>query len=306
MKDPSRTAAVLEEGLDEIGRLEDVLSNWRADSELSRLNARAGKGATEVSPTLFAAVTASLEWARETGGTFDPTVEPLTRRFRTGPANANPAPQPPSRLAGLSAVGWSRVKLDAARRTVILPAGGGLDMGGIGKGIALDAAARVLAARGIHDALLDAGGQLLALGSPPGEMGWTVAAADPADRARPTYPLILKDVSLATSGNSQRPGEIVNPATGRPVEGRYSATALALDATSADALSKALFVLGPQRGETWARRRADLLALFLEPVGPSTDLPRMSGSLSPAPPGHFLFITASPNRQQRSLHVEVR
>ena len=307
VKSPSHTAAALEEALEEVSRLENVLSNWRSESEISRLNARAGKGAAEASQTLFAAVSSSVTWARETGGAFDPTVEPLTRRFRTGGLHADPVAQEPSPGAIPAAGGWMQVRLDSSAHTVTLPAGVGLDMGGIGKGMALDLAARVLLGRGIHAALLDAGGQLLALGSPPGEMGWTVSIADPASRQRATFPLILRDVSLATSGNSERPGEILDPGTGKPILGRYSATALALDATSADALSTALFVMGPLRGEAWAKPRSDLLAVFLEPAEEADSPPRAIGTLRPAPPGHVLFITARhQDGHPGSLHVEIR
>ena len=300
----SKTASALEAALEEIGRLEDVLSNWRNQSEVSRLNAQAGEGAMRVSPSLFMAVSSSLFWARETGGAFDPTVEPLTRRFRNGQSHS--MSHEPSSAGSPSVVGWNQIRLDPETRTVAMPPGAGLDLGGIGKGIALDLAARVLAQHGVHDALLDAGGQLLALGSPPGEVGWTVTPADPGDRQRPTYPLILSGVSLATSGNSERPGEIVDPATGRPVDGRFSASALALDATSADALSTALFVMGPVRGEAWARPRSDLLALFLEPAEKADGLPRASGTLRPAPAGHFLVITSRPRDGHRRLNVEIR
>src|SRR6185436_18856437 len=171
----SKTASALEAALEEVGRMEDVLSNWRNQSEVSRLNAQAGEGAMRVSPSLFMAVSSSLFWARETGGAFDPTVEPLTRRFRNGQSHS--MSHEPSSAGSPSVVGWNQIRLDPETRTVAMPPGAGLDLGGIGKGIALDLAARVLAQHGVHDALLDAGGQLLALGSPPGEVGWTVTPA---------------------------------------------------------------------------------------------------------------------------------
>jgi thiamine biosynthesis lipoprotein len=118
---------------------------------------------------------------------------------------------------------------------------------------------------GVEAFLLDAGGQLLAGGAPPGEGGWPAAIADPGDRSRPACALLLRDVSAATSGNAERPGEILDPATGVPVSFRGSATALAPDATSADALSTALFVMGPERGLAWSRAHADLAAVYLEP-----------------------------------------
>jgi thiamine biosynthesis lipoprotein len=108
--------------------------------------------------------------------------------------------------------------------------------------------------------------------------GWPVAVADPARRDRPFLPLLVTDVSAATSGNAERPGEIVDPATGATLRWKGSATAVAPDATSADALSTALFVLGSERGTRWARRRRDVAAVFLDPGdrGPT----RISGTVS--------------------------
>ena len=298
-------ASSLESALDEVQRLELILSNWNQESELSRLNARAGKGATRVSGELFAAVDSALRWARKTGGAFDPTVEPLTRLLRSG----NSIPGPTSAAGPVRGPGqrvrWKEIVLDPVAGTVEIPAGGGLDLGGIGKGIALDRAARILSAGGIHNVLLDAGGQILAVGSPPGERGWRVALADPADRQEPAYTLLLRDISMATSGNSERPGEIVDPATDRIVAGRYTATSFAADATAADALSTSLFVMGPQAGAQWARQRTDVLALYLDsPVegGP----PRASGTLTPPAPGHSLEVSATWNRDRGRLHAENR
>ncbi|HEV8375909.1 MAG TPA: FAD:protein FMN transferase [Candidatus Polarisedimenticolia bacterium] len=295
-EDAREVGESLEAALDEVEHLESLLSNWRKDSELSLLNARAGRGAIPVGRELFDVLQASLRWARITDGAFDPALEPFTRAFRGGaPPGAHAAP-------GRE---WKRMRLEVRESSVLLPRGTGIDLGGIGKGFALDRAAAVLEKRGIRAALLDAGGQILALGSPPGEPGWRIAVADPRDRGHPALELVLRDVSAATSGNSERPGEILDPETGVPVAGRFSATALAAEATAADALSTALFVMGPARGEAWARGRSDVLVVYLEPGSRRQEALHLSGSLARPPHGEFWLVTARGSGHHRSVHAEM-
>jgi FAD:protein FMN transferase len=173
---------------------------------------RAAGRPVPVSADLFAAAEAALRLARETGGAFDP-------------AHAAPG-------------GWKAARLDAAARAIELPPGGRLDFGGFGKGWALDRAAEVLRARGVRAARLNFGGQVLAFGDPDGRGGWeAVVPGAPA-------PILIKDQSVAVSGDDQRPGHIVDPATGRPVRRTGFAAALAPTGAEADAWSTALFVLG--------------------------------------------------------------
>ncbi|MBI4169153.1 MAG: FAD:protein FMN transferase [Acidobacteria bacterium] len=269
--------AVFEEALGEVARLEEVLSNWREDSEVSRLNRQASERPFRCSADLFAALEAALRWAEATGGAFDPTVEPLVRRYGLRPAaDALPAgaadlvaPPGDGPGAGPGVVGWRHVRLDAVARSAAFDAAGmGIDFGGIGKGIALDAAAGVLRARGVRSALLDFGGQVLALGASPGEPAWTVEVADPDARRRAVARIRVRDLSLATSGNAERgregkaAGHILDPRGGAPPAFAGSVTVAAPEATAADALSTALFVMGPEAGTRWAEGR-DLPALFL-------------------------------------------
>ena len=266
---------------DEVARLEAIMSNWMHDSEMSRLNRAAASGSNEVvcSPELFDAIDAALRWAERSGGAFDPTVEPLVRdlglRDRSGrlPGEA-PATEPAGAASGMPArapIGWRNVVLDPRRRTVrFATPGAAIDLGGIGKGIALDAAARVLKEAGVRAALLDFGGQALAFGPRDGAPGWTVAIADPGDRSRVAAVVVIGEGSLATSGNGERSipsregpvGQILDPASRRPAPFTGSVTVAAGNATDADALSTALFVMGPERGSRWAEEQ-DIAALFL-------------------------------------------
>jgi len=215
--------AAVTAAFDEIDRWDRILSLYKKESELNALNASAGTGPFHASPELYAQTEAALRLAQETGGAFDPTVLPVLRR---GPAE-------------LSLVGWSKVRLDPAARTIELPIKGmGLDFGGIGKGWALDRAAAILRARGTDRAFMNFGGQILAFGAPDGGGDWRVVLPGHVE------PLRIRDASVSTSGDTERPGHIVSPFDGRPVRRGVQATAILKSATDADAWSTALYVLG--------------------------------------------------------------
>lgn len=200
----------------EIERWDRVLSLYKEESGASALNRAAGTGPVAVSADLYDAVDFSLRLARETGGAFDPTILPV---LRGGPA-------------ALPLVGFAKVRLDPEARTVDLPAGMGLDFGGVGKGWALDRAAAVLKRAGVSRARFNFGGQILALGG-----GWTVKVPGRKE------PLIVEDASVAVSGDSEHPGHIKSPFDGLPVR-RPAAAVVLSGAGEADAWSTALYVLG--------------------------------------------------------------
>jgi thiamine biosynthesis lipoprotein len=276
----------IEAAFAEVARLDDVLSNWH-DSELVRLNERAAEAPVRCSEDLYRAVAGALRWAEETEGAFDPTIETIVRRLglrggdgRLPGPGGEPSVVPgggggqittPADADGKPPIGWRLVRLDPAARTVAFAASGvALDLGGIGKGIALDAALSVLRARGVVAALLDFGGQLLAFGPGPDDGGWLVGVADPLDRSRSIGVLSLREASLATSSQRERGGasgrepvgHVLDPRSGAPARFDGTVAVLSPDATSADALSTALLVMGPRRGLRWAEHH-DRDVLFL-------------------------------------------
>ncbi|MBI4061853.1 MAG: FAD:protein FMN transferase [Elusimicrobia bacterium] len=221
---PGAAPATVSAAFAEIERWDRILSRYKPDSELSALNRSAGRGPFHASAELYAVTALALERAQDTGGAFDPTVLPLL--LGRGPA-------------ALPLVGWKKVRLDPAARTIELPREGmGLDFGGIGKGWALDRAAEVLRTGGVKAALLNFGGQVLAIGAPEGAAGWEVEVPGAPK------PFLIKDASVAVSGNSERPGHIVSPFNGLPIRRRSSVAVLAPTAARADGWSTALFVLG--------------------------------------------------------------
>ena len=219
---------------------DDVLTTWRPDGELARLNARAGSGPVEVSADLATALRAMLALSAATDGLFDPAVGPLVDPWR-GPR----APDPPPTASSATRVATA-LTLDH-QRAALLP-GAALDAGGIGKGIALDAMAALLRRGGARAAFLDFGGSSqLAMGAPePDAPGWRVAIGG-LGAGSVLGEIVLRDAALSTSRAAPGPaasGPIVDPRTGAPVAEARLATARAADATSAEAWTKALTIAG--------------------------------------------------------------
>ena len=274
---------LFDEAFEAVARLEGILSNWIESSEVSRLNREGLRAPFRVSGDLLHAIEVSLAWAERTGGAFDPTVESLVRRyglravdsfagFRSEPdGERGEAAGEGSVSEPRPVVGWRDVDVDREGHSVRFRRDGiGIDLGGIGKGIALDEAVRILRAGGVAGGLLDFGGQVIAVGEAAPEDGWLIGVADPERRDRAVATVTLRRGSLATSGNSERAvtltqgsvGHILDPASGAPARFAGSVSVLAEDGTSADALSTALFVMGPERGLGWAESRG-IAALYI-------------------------------------------
>jgi thiamine biosynthesis lipoprotein len=275
-------ARAAEAAFTRIEALERVLSDYREESELSRLGARSDDAVPTdwipVSPELFAFLETACEVARASDGAFDVTVGPLSRLWRH--AQRQGEPPAPGRVAeARRAVGHAKLELRRATGSVrLLARGMRLDPGGIGKGFALDAALAVLAEHGIERALVVGGGDVAARAAPPGRAGWSVAIAG-LDSAEPVHDraaaeLLLAHAALSTSGDLVRSFEhagtrhshVLDPRTGLAVTGRRLASVLAPSAARADAWSTALAVLGPPGLDVLAREPDTLGRLAL--LGP--------------------------------------
>jgi len=266
------SAAALEavtSALDEIDRLEDVMSSWREDSELARLNRSAAAGPVVCSTELAAVLDSGLVLARLTAGAFDPTVGPLVDAWDL--RGQGRVPSVVEVAAALACVGWSGLDFDREARTVRFARPGmSVDLGGVGKGFALDRAAATLARLGSPSALINLGGELFALGE-----RHTVTVAHPAARLTPVVELEVGDACVSTSGQSERGfsvrgvryGHVIDPRTGRPVATAASVTVVCRSAARADALATALLVMGRERAAGFVRAHPEVGALWLEPAG---------------------------------------
>jgi FAD:protein FMN transferase len=250
-------------------RWEGVLSRFLPESDLSRANAAAGRP-VEVDGILLDVTEAALAAARATGGFYDPTLERelvrigYDRSFELIGTGGPPADRP--RRGGA----WTQVKLDRERGTITVPAGCGLDLGGIAKGMAADAALDELAARGIRPALVSAGGDLAVRGLPPGG-SWDVLVGDGGDAQ--VVPLLRG--ALATSGTTNRAWRqgtfrrhhVVDPRSGEPARsGLRQVTVAASTGRAAEAMATAVLVAGAALGVRLVER-AGLAALLVTDSG---------------------------------------
>lgn len=180
--------------------VEDALSRFRPESSLSRLNDAAGAGWQAVSPLLWTVLRTALHAAEDSGGIYDPTLLHALERTgydRTFEAVATGAPEITTAVTVASAFGsWMRVRMDSATRSVSLPAGLGIDLGGIAKGWTGDRVARALA--GLGPVLVDAGGDVRVIGT-VGDEAWPIAVQDPFEAARDRGVVRLRHGALATS-----------------------------------------------------------------------------------------------------------
>jgi thiamine biosynthesis lipoprotein len=244
----------MEASFEEIDRIEDLLSNYRPTSELSRISREAGKGRVTTDPETFAFLEKAVETSRRSDGAFDITVGPLMRAWGFFFNNGRiPDAGELARLRGKT--GWQHIKLDASARTVYFTNGVPmeLDPGGIGKGYAVDRVAGLLKENGVKAALISGGSSsIYGIGAPPGRKGWQVNVPDPENAAKVLSTVWLKDLSLSTSActekffiqNGHRYCHILDPHTEKPVEGVLQTTILAPSTEDSDALSTATFVMG--------------------------------------------------------------
>src|SRR5262245_7853119 len=216
-------------------RVDSLMSNWTATSEVARLNRDASWGATPVEPEVAKVLEASLQTWRDSDGAFDITVEPYIRLwgFLGGPRRV---PTDEELAAVAPRVGGWKVHFDPATRTVRYDNHGTkIDLGGIAKGYAVDVAAETLKVHGVTDALVDVSGNMVALGHPAGSPAWRIGIRDPRDRVPHFARVRITDEAISTSGQYEQfiaadgktYGHIINPRTGRPVDGLISVTIVA-------------------------------------------------------------------------------
>lgn len=266
-----------EAGLDLIDELEDQLSVFRDHSEVSRLNATAGDRPVEVERRLFDLIEFAAHVTHQTQGAFDIATGALTKAWGFYKREGR-VPTPVERSLAMSQTGTRFVALDRSRRSVrYLRKGLEINLGGIGKGYALDRAAERLANDfGVHSALLHGGSSSVrAVGTLPGhERGWPIAVKHPWDPERRLGTVFLNNAGLGTSAatfqhfeyNGRKLGHLIDPRTGWPVEGMEQVTVIAPTAVEADALSTAFFVLGVEPTTQYCQTRPDISVIML-PAG---------------------------------------
>lgn len=241
-------------------------------SDVYRINQNAGLQPVPVSEDTLAMLEKSNYWARLSNGAFDITVGPLMNLWGFG-QDQYYIPSDKELKLELALVGYDAIVMDQAEKTVFLPAKGmEIDLGGIAKGYATDMAVQKLRQMGIESAIINAGGNVYALGTKPDGSPWLTGIQDPRNANKIIAVIQAKDMAIVTSGDYQRYfirdgiryHHILNPLTGKSAEETISTTVTAPSATEADVLSTTLFVLGPQAGAEFIQQFPNADAVFID------------------------------------------
>jgi len=255
--------AVIGKAIARLHEIEDELSVNKPGSQIDDVNAAAGKAPVAVGKEALDIVQRGIHYATLSQGSFDPSVGPLVKLWGIGSDHAR-LPSPAEVAAARKLVNWKDISVDTAKGTIFLSrAGMALDLGSATKGYAADEVARILRAGGVKSAIIDLGGNVLALGPKPDGKPWRIGLQDP-EGERGAYIGIasLKDQTMVTSGiyerffiqDGVRYHHILDTKTGYPVQnGLSSVTVIAPKSFDADGVTTMLFALGREKGMALAR-----------------------------------------------------
>ncbi|MEN6335469.1 MAG: FAD:protein FMN transferase [Phycisphaerales bacterium] len=255
---------------DEVDRIEGALSRFLETSDVTQINHLPAEKPLHIALDTFECLRISAESYDETGGAFDVTVGLLVDCWR----DEDKKPRTPSQEElqfALDHTGTDLILLDEPSCAVALLASPvRVDLGGVGKGYAVDRMAETLREWSIDRALIHGGfSSVLALDAPAGLRGWPVSLSHPKDRSRTLARLDIEHLSVSGSG-VEKGRHIIDPRTGRPVEGKLATWSIARDAARADALSTAFMVMSESEVVEFCREHADTRGLLILPGDETT------------------------------------
>jgi len=256
--DAAKTRTAFDAANAEIRRVEALMTTWRPDSEISRINAAAGKSAVVVGDETLQIIKDSIHTSQISEGTFDITFQTLHGLWKF---DEDLDPHPPAEKAikeRLPFVGFKGIIVDDAKKTVMLGRKETqIGLGGIAKGYAVDRAVAVLEKAGLTSFFVQAGGDLFARGKKPDGTDWQAGIRDPrGPESKYFAKLSLSDHAFSTAGDYERSyvvgnkryHHIIDPRTGSPATASRSVTIWAPSALVADEIDDAVFILGPKKG----------------------------------------------------------
>jgi thiamine biosynthesis lipoprotein len=253
--DERAAAQAAEAVFGEMKRLDKEMTTWTQTSEVSQINAAAGDRPVKISAETYAVIERAVDISRRSKGLFDITIEAFKGVWNFDQDMDGSLPDPAEVKKRLALVNWKDIVLDRKQRSVFLRRKGmAITLGGIAKGYAVDKCAALLRARGFHDFMMQAGGDMYVAGK-KGDDSWTVAIRDPRGETNTYFAVApVEDHSFSTSGDYERGfvkdgvryHHIIDTRTGQPARASRSVTVRARDAFTADAWSKVMFIMGPR------------------------------------------------------------
>lgn len=272
--DAVEATALLRAAFDEIRRLEALMTTWDAKSEVSRINAAAGKSAVKVGTETFDVVDKSVWISKLSQGTFDVTFASMGKLWSFDENVSTTLPDPKLLESARKKIDYRKIRLDEAAQTVMLESPDTqINLGGIAKGYAIDRAAEILRRGGLGSFYAQAGGDLYVEGRKPDGEPWRVGIRDPRGPDGKFFArLAVENHAFSTAGDYERAfvkegrryHHIIDPRTGYPATASRSVTVWAKDALTADAIDDAVFILGPEKGLALVESLEDCGAVIVD------------------------------------------
>ena len=270
--DPEAGRQALEEVFDEAARIDRLMSTYKPESEISKINREAARAPVQTNDELFGLIRRSLEISVLTHGAFDITYDSIGQHYDF---RERRRPDDETVAAGRALIDYRLIGLDKAAGTVFFERDGvRINLGGIAKGYVVERGADILRLRGIRNAIVTAGGDSRLLGDRRGRP-WMVGIRHPREEGEVAISLPLADEAVSTSGDYERYFDedgiryhhIIRPSTGAPAEGVHSATVIGPDAVFTDALSTSVFVMGVEAGLQLIGTLPDYESIVIDAVG---------------------------------------
>lgn len=272
--DEAKVNSAFDAALKEIERIENEMSEWREGTAVSIINKKAGIEKIKVSDELSNVIAAAQKISGLSGGAFDISWAGMRGlwKFTKGEEHV---PAPAEVMDRLPLVNYKNIELDEVEKTIFLKRPGmAIGLGGIAKGYAVDRAMQVLTDHGVRNAIVKAGGDMRVQGTKDGKP-WEIGIQHPREKGKFLLRLNLSNISVSTSGDYERffikdgilYHHIIDPRTGYPAKGCQSVTILAQDTMTSDALSTAVFVLGPGKGVKLIKSIPGIEAIIVDSHG---------------------------------------
>lgn len=271
--DESKAKDSIERAIQEVQRLETLLTTFNESSQTNQINAAAGVKPVKVDKEIFDLIDRSLKISALTQGAFDITYGSMDKSLWNFDVNMETLPDEATAKATIRLINYRNVILDRAEHTVFLKEKGmRIGFGGIGKGYAADCAKAVMTRAGIESGIVNAAGDLTVWGKQPSGESWTIGVADPDRKELPFASITLSDISVATSGNyekfvtigGRKYSHTIDPKTGFPAHGIKSVTILCRNAEIADAMTTPVMVMGIKAGLTLINQVRDIACIIVD------------------------------------------
>jgi FAD:protein FMN transferase len=271
-EDPAKGEAAIASVFDDMRRIDRLMSTWKEDTEISEVNREAARHPVKISLELFSLLQESVKYSELTQGAFDITYASVgyLYDFKKGVH-----PDPKAIKQALPGINWRHMVLDEKNITVFFQRPGmRIDLGGIAKGHSVDKGIEILKKQGITRAMVNAGGDTRIIGDRFGRP-WVVGVRDPDHEGQTFLKLPLTDTAFSTSGDYERYFDedgkryhhILDPKTGDSARKCRSVTVIAPTATRTDALTKSVFIMGPEAGIEFINTLLDVDAVAVSPEG---------------------------------------